>query len=170
MHSTQSEIVGLSLSMETLHFCCLQMRTTRQVPSMSFFPSTASNAILPLPARTPWQNCLSFVHSLTGQCTFGRGKDLSAFKCEWQMDTARLSGAPKWQLSSGKSAYFNGGPPADASGDQGAIHVIFLFQCNTPCLVDFFDFLSTRWRLRSCRNVANSCRRCEHGRYGQRCH
>ncbi|KAK4015400.1 hypothetical protein OUZ56_030380 [Daphnia magna] len=55
------------------------------------------------------------------QCSFGRGHELTG--CDWNLTDVESVGSidshvPAWQLSSGRTSYFRGGPSTDASGDQ----------------------------------------------------
>lgn len=65
------------------------------------------------------------VSNCPGQCSFGRGLELTG--CNWNLtygeQDTHLSGTkdPTWQLSSGQTSYFRGGPPTDASGDRDGI-------------------------------------------------
>ena len=75
--------------------------------------------------HSKWVECIGWlrqflildgIDSWSGQCSFGRDRDL--FSCGW---TDAGSPSMRWQLSSGRGAYFRGGPPADAYGDKDGI-------------------------------------------------
>ena len=75
-------------------------------------------------------NCfvrISFFIICLGLCTFGRRQELSA--CNWNM-TAVDADALDWRLSSGRAAFFRGGPAMDANGDAEGR--------NTSCIFHLF--------------------------------